>query len=216
MTKEEQYVWYASFGSNLFYDRFRCYITGGVPEGSNRCEVGSRDPSLPIDDKAVSLPFELYFAGYSDRWDGGAAFIDTVQDLANKSWARMYLITVEQFEDVVRQENGMDDLQVDIHSIIEKGNMVLRQSPYGNLIHAGYEDGRPIFTFTSPYSMTEREITKPSERYLAMLIRGYWQVHTQNALEITNYLMNKRGMREFYSYDDVLALVNEQKELAQP
>ncbi|MFC0524213.1 hypothetical protein ACFFGV_11620 [Pontibacillus salicampi] len=209
MKHNSRLVWYASFGSNLFRDRFMCYITGGQPEGSNRSEVGCRDHTLPRETRAVSLPYGLYFSGYSDRWDGAAAYIDTTQDDENHSWARMYLITEEQFEDVVRQENGIEELEVNIDDIMEKGNVMVQDSPYGNLIYAGEEDGYPIFTFTSPKAMRDRETNQPSLRYLTMLVRGYMEAHTEDPVKITNYLMEKPGIKEHYSYHELLAFAED-------
>lgn len=198
-------VWYASFGSNLFRERFLCYIEGGQPEGSTRREVGCRDCTLPIKDEAVSLPFSLYFAGYSDRWNGGAAFIDTVFNKDANTWGRMYLITEEQFEDVVRQENGIPDIMLDWESIKAKGNTLIQESDYGNLLYAGDKDGYPIFTFTNYLPMEEREFTVPSKRYLAMLIRGFLEVHTQSPEDCAQYLIDKPGVKGHYEYDDLLA-----------
>lgn len=211
MKQQNNLVWYASFGSNLFKNRFLCYITGGQPEGSNRREVGSRDHTLPKDNRAVSLPFALYFSGYSDRWDGAGAFIDTVRDETNSSWARMYLITEEQFEDVVRQENGVPDMEVDVDHIKEKGSVVIQDSPYGNLIYAGEAVGYPIFTFTHQKPMSEQEINIPSKRYLAMLIRGYLETYTDDATQIASYLAEKPGVKGVYSYEDLLEFTKEQQ-----
>ncbi len=207
MAKKPTLVWYASYGSNLFMDRFLCYIKGGQPEGSTKRETGSRDHTLPRDHSPVSLPFALYFSGYSSRWDGAGAFINTVHNEEAATLGRMYLITEEQFEDVVRQENGIEDMSVDVETIKEKGNIILDENAYyGNLLYAGDRDGYPIFTFTNPKSMKENTIMKPSERYLAMLIRGYYQTHGMEAEEIVNYLIEKPGVEGVYTRSDLLTL----------
>ncbi|KGX84127.1 hypothetical protein [Pontibacillus marinus] len=203
-------VWYASFGSNLFRERFLCYIEGGQPEGSNRREVGSRDATLPVKDAPVSLPFSLYFAGYSDRWDGGAAFIDTHYNENADTWGRMYLITEEQFEDVIRQENGISDLSLDWSALRANGNTLVEKSDYGNLLYAGEREGHPIFTFTHYLPMEEREITVPSKRYLAMLIRGFLEAYTDTPEACVDYLIEKPGVKDHYKYEDLLAFVKEQ------
>lgn len=210
MSKQMNYVWYASFGSNLFQDRFRCYIEGGQPPGSNRREVGSRDCTLPIKNSPVSLPYKLYFSGWSDRWDGAGAFIDTVKDEQAETWGRMYLITDEQFEDVVRQENGVEDMTVDIEEVKKKGSLIIDGgSYYGNLLYAGDEEGYPIFTFTNPKPLSEMTITRPSTPYLAMLIRGFMEAYTQDVERITNYLYEKPGVPEHYSRKEIHKFVQE-------
>lgn len=36
-------VWYASYGSNMYSARLRCYLEGGTPSGARRNYVGCRD-----------------------------------------------------------------------------------------------------------------------------------------------------------------------------
>src|SRR3954449_2685541 len=70
------YVWYASYGSNINTDRFLCYIKGGKPEGSSKVETGCKDPSLPIASSTFTMNFPLYFAKEAAKWESkGVAFI---------------------------------------------------------------------------------------------------------------------------------------------
>ncbi|KGX92865.1 histone deacetylase [Pontibacillus halophilus JSM 076056 = DSM 19796] len=210
MDEEKRYVWYASFGSNLFRDRFRCYIEGGRPSGSNRAEVGSRDCTLPVRDKPVRLPYSLYFAGWSDRWNGAGAFIDTVRNENTETWGRMYLITEEQFEDVVRQENGLHTLNVNLDNVMQSGSDLINEdSYYGNLLYAGESDGYSIFTFTNAHPQSEQTITKPSPSYLRMLISGFLEAYTSDVNQIKNYLYPKRGVNDFYTMQEIEALITE-------
>ncbi len=131
-------VWYAAYGSNLWWPRFRTYLEGGpVPyRPVPRDQAGARDPSPPAADRAWWLPHDLFFAGASPGWGGGAvAFLDPspttgsipkpepgadadpgapvttggdVDEVPDSgTLARIWLITAEQFEDVFRQENGL-------------------------------------------------------------------------------------------------------------
>ena len=69
-------VWYASYGSNLLYNRFLCYIQGGEIEGANKVYPGCRDRTPPIMDKQIVIPHELYFSKHSNIWENkGVAFI---------------------------------------------------------------------------------------------------------------------------------------------
>ena len=123
-------VWYASFGSNILSERFACYLEGGRIEGMVRDMPGSRDPSPPTEWRRWDdLPHRLFFAHSSPTWDGGGvAFVDFGEDLrvagppapaetervapATRAPAlgvsyRLYRVTLEQFNDVLAQENGM-------------------------------------------------------------------------------------------------------------
>ena len=48
------YVWYASFGSNILWERFACYLAGGRVAGMIKDMPGSRDPSPPTRSTAWS------------------------------------------------------------------------------------------------------------------------------------------------------------------
>lgn len=96
-TKNEypEYIWYASYGSNLNYDRFMRYIDG--------CE----NKALPVDSKPIAINHRMYFSQESSWWDyQGVAFIDPEENQNEKTLGRMYLITREQFEDIKYQEGA--------------------------------------------------------------------------------------------------------------
>lgn len=105
---KKELVWYASYGSNLLRSRFMCYIRGGRPKSSSKGYRGCTDKSEPLKDKPVRIPHELYFSGRSSVWGGGGggvAFIKPTRASKGEfTLGRMYLITREQFTQVVRQE----------------------------------------------------------------------------------------------------------------
>jgi hypothetical protein len=101
-------VWYASYGSNLKRERFVCYIKGGTPKGSAKRNEGCRDKSEPAESRPISINGEIYFAGQSRPWgNGGVAFIRENSEQGS-TLGRKYLITEEQFNDVVMQENSKE------------------------------------------------------------------------------------------------------------
>lgn len=55
-------VWYVSYGSNLSYERFLCYINGTTPKGSTKAEQGCRDKTLSNATGKITIPYKLYFA----------------------------------------------------------------------------------------------------------------------------------------------------------
>lgn len=86
---EDNYLWYASYGSNLNYNRFMDYI--------NSCD----DTTPPIASKQVLINHKLYFANKSCIWENkGVAFIDPKEDKNEVTLGRMYLITKDQFEQI--------------------------------------------------------------------------------------------------------------------
>jgi len=107
----KKYVWYASYGSNMYLQRFLAYIKGSRVPGLEFEEEGCRDPSDPIDEKVMILGHKTYFARKSLRWNGSPIFLEkqsTCEIVSKPTYARMYLITEEQFDDVVAQENYLE------------------------------------------------------------------------------------------------------------
>lgn len=179
-------VWYASYGSNLSIDRFMTYIEGGVAPGSLRSQPGARNATPPRHIMPFTLPYSLYFAGESSFWTGGMGFLD--HTAVGATLARAYLITREQFIDVVTQENHLTDpVQIDFDTAINDGTSRIQPtSPYGLLLHAGHRDNYPVFTFTSEQPGQTR--TVPSARYLDTIAQGLMQTHKLTTDEAHAYL----------------------------
>jgi len=201
----KEYVWYAGYGSNLFKDRFFCYIKGGRPEGSKTTETGCRDNTLPIRELPVTLNYELYFAKKSTRWGGGIGFIRINKDKENVAYANMYLITKEQFCDVVKQETKSDEnVNIDFNLCIKKGGVVFKPgSTYGNLIYVGTKDEYPIFTFTNEKNL---EATKPSLAYLKMIAAGLVASHKLTQNQIIDFLLARPGVTGNYTREELTSL----------
>ena len=151
----KDYVWYVSYGSNMLYERFICYIEGGQFEGSDSYREPCDDPTPPIEKRAIDIPYDMYFGNTSKSWDfGGVSFLDT----SKKGYALgvAYLITKEQFEHVAAQEN---------RGRFPDGS----SSWYENIITFGKMDGYELVTVTNDEL---REYNEPSEGYLNTLKRG--------------------------------------------
>lgn len=207
MMMKENYVWYASYGSNLSKDRFLCYIRGGKPEGAEKVEVGCRDKSLPIEEATFIINYPLYFAKNSVRWQNqGVGFIGLMKDKRYETYSRKYLITSEQFVDVVKQENNGVELEIEFNEVKAAGSMTLRDSWYGTILYLGEEDGYPIFTFTGDFDL-DVPFSKPSKEYLRMIIEGLKKTIKLDNLEIINYLCTKPGIESNYSRQDLEKLI---------
>ncbi|HZV69556.1 MAG TPA: hypothetical protein VFG10_08430 [Saprospiraceae bacterium] len=209
MTQLTKHIWYASYGSNLLEERFLCYIRGGQPVGSKKPYDGCRDKSLPVVKEEFYISSELYFAKESDSWDnGGVAFIKTNFEPKQSTFGRIYLITPEQFIDVVKQEtNGSDSLHIDFGNAISEGSLIFKDpSWYGNLIYLGIQYDYPIFTFTNKINLTPT--TKPSTQYLKTIISGIQEAFGNlNTFEILDYLISKEGIKENYSREELILII---------
>lgn len=207
MMKKENYVWYASYGSNLSKDRFLCYIRGGKPKGAEKVEVGCRDKSLPLEEATFIMNYPLYFAKNSVRWQNqGVGFIGLIKDKRYETYSRKYLITTEQFVDVVKQENNGVELEIDFNEVKAAGSMTLRDSWYGTILYLGEEDGYSIFTFTGDFDL-DVPFSKPSKEYIRMIIEGLKKTIKLDNLEIINYLCTKPGIESNYSRQDLEKLM---------
>ncbi|WP_078428051.1 hypothetical protein [Alkalihalobacterium alkalinitrilicum] len=205
--QRKTYVWYASYGSNLSKDRFLCYIRGGKPEGSEKVEVGCRDQSLPLKEASHIMHYPLYFAQNSIRWQKqGVAFIGLTEDKQHRTYSRKYLITEDQFFDVVKQENNGIELDINLSEVKKKRYKTLRDSWYGTILYIGEENGYPIYTFTADWDL-DVPFSKPSKEYLSMIIEGLKRNVQLSNGEIINYLISKPGVAENYSNNEIDNLI---------
>lgn len=212
MSEEESYVWYASYGSNLSRDRFLCYIKGGRPKGSEKREVGCRDKSLPIAEETYIMQYPLYFAKESQRWQKqGVAFIGLSKDKSYHTYSRKYLITVEQFMDVVKQENNGGEVNLHLEAVIKRGSMKFRDSWYGTILYLGEEDGYPILTFTADWDLNV-PFNKPSNEYLSMIIHGLKTTLSLGDKEILNYFITKPGIAGNYTKTELKNVIKQAQE----
>lgn len=109
------------------------------------------------------LPYELYFAQHSRRWNhGGVAFIDT--DKKGMTYGWMYLITKEQFDEIQQMEGTWYQKKV----TVSKDDL-----------------GIEIVTFTSFERYKEVE---PSKKYLDAIRRGLKEKYHLFDSEIEEYL----------------------------
>ncbi|XP_015695170.1 histone deacetylase 5 [Oryza brachyantha] len=101
------YVWYASFGSNMWTPRFLCYIHGGKAEGMNIPCFGSHDPSPPSGTMWKTVPHRLFFGRSSTTcWGiGGVGFLNPETNPSGNSYVCTYKITLEQFNDALFRES---------------------------------------------------------------------------------------------------------------
>ena len=206
MLQKKDYVWYASYGSNIQRNRFMCYVQGGQPDGCDSNYHGCRNKSLPLANSLYYIPSQLYFAKVSTGWhQGGVGFISNNFDRKYRTWSRMYLITKEQFIDVVMQENDLESPPlIDFEATQQQKSYTLnKNSWYGNLLYLGDQNGYPIFTFTSSNDFLE-EINTPHFTYLSTIAQGLKEAFPYKDIQICDYLLSLSGIRGHYTPKQIL------------
>jgi len=124
---------------------------GGRSAGSER----------PTSRRAILVPGKLYFAGNSNVWVGGYAFLQLNAN-GGQAYPRRYLLSVAQFLDLLRQENGDNPrdprLTINVEEVLGARESYVRavhpdhSEPtgyYTRVLNLGAIDGRPVFTFTA-------------------------------------------------------------------
>lgn len=199
-------VWYFCYGSNLSWERFRCYLEGGRPPGSTRAQPGARDREPPAAWRAVTRPGRVYFARYSEAWGGAVAFYDP--DGPGDTPGRAYLLRPGQLADVAAQENGRApgrDLDLDL--VRAAGAVDVGTGWYDRVVHLGEIDERPVFTLTAPWPAAGEPVASPSSRYLATVGRGLVETHGLSPAEAGRHLASLPGCAGVWWPDGVAGLL---------
>jgi len=203
-------VWYVSYGSNLSRTRFMAYLEGGRVAGNDVVYEGCKDTAPPVDDVALELPHSLYFAGWSRRvWGGTSAAFITLEARAPSALARAYLITRDQFAEVVRQENAnlaaVDDFDAKVEEARRLGHSrMLATGFYRELIHCGERDGHPMLSFTG--SRNRKDFAPPSAAYVRVIGTGLQECHGLSTTEVVDYLRDTPGIRGQLSHGQLAGI----------
>lgn len=145
--KDDEYVWYACYGSNLSAKRFECYIKGGMCKENGVSYAGCSDKSLWTDSKVEYFNGQVYFGNQSPSWSNkGVAFFD--ENGCSRVIMRLYKITYRQLNEIQLQEGASP-------------------SWYGKKVFLGIDsDGCEIYTLTSEKIRPKNE---PSAAYTALI-----------------------------------------------
>jgi hypothetical protein len=169
-------VWYVAYGSNLSWRRFSWYL--------ERC----RDSTPPRRWAAVEVPHRLLFARTSTRWeDAGVAFLDPAPTPGVRSLCRAWLLTREQFADVLAQECGLAVGSLEVPPL-EAASIVARPGHwYGCLVPLGSHQGWPLVTFTDEGAADLVPIG-PGPAYRAVIAEGLAEAHGLTPDEAADYI----------------------------
>lgn len=146
--KMSEIIYYGAYGSNLLRERFLIYIKGGEYRGKEY--RGCRDKTEPIDMGWIYVPYRLYFARCSPRWENkGVAFLfdEKEENPEYYSVIRLWKITEAQFYEIQRQEGGW----------------------YNLILELGEKDGIEIKTITGRWRNKKQA---PSKEYLEVIKKG--------------------------------------------
>jgi hypothetical protein len=182
-----QKIVYVSYGSNLASRRFNAYIAGGTVEGNTRVYKGCRDKTLPEFKKPYILQGNVIMGWESKNWGGGIAFYNPSGE--GHTLASGYLITVEQFNDVVSQENEKEagDITIDFETLLKTGELTL-PGLYGKVLYIGYDNGVPMVTFTYSGKIKELEFNAAGTAYLNIIREGVKETFDLDDKQVENYL----------------------------
>ncbi|MFT7475735.1 MAG: hypothetical protein ACI81L_002676 [Verrucomicrobiales bacterium] len=205
MSRPER-VWYAAFGSNLWSERFRVYLEGGTAKDSHGSSPGARDATPPTKSETRFCAYQLMFGGVAARWSGGGvAFLGSERG-DHHTALRLYNVTAEQYEDVVKQENAMDaTVDVDFGRAVAESYLDVVPNRYGRVLHLGqHEDGFDIFTITTS---SAPEINAPHHTYVRTIANGLLETHDGSSFDMADLAAVRRqlelaaGMANFSNGD---------------
>lgn len=183
-----QLVWYAAYGSNMIWERFRCYLEGGILADTGRDHCGARDRTRPADTRAAWLPGRMYFATRSAFWGGGRALYDP--EAPGIAACRAWLVTPGQLCDVLAQEMQREPgADLDLPTAPGRANWLRAgDGHYETVVCAGRLAGYPVITFCAPWAMTDVPPLAPSPAYAAMIAAGLHETFGWDSFRALRYL----------------------------
>lgn len=137
----------------------------------------------------MRIPHRLFFSGESKGWGGGGVALVDPAPFDLVTLARAYLITEQQFQDVLAQESGRaEGSDVDLSTARTAGRARLGDGNYDLVIHLGDAGGWPMFTFTTPHPLDGHPHNEPGVAYRDTVIAGLMEAHDLSATEAATYV----------------------------
>ena len=134
----------------------------------------------------------------------------------------MYLVTKEQFVEIMIQENHLkikkEDLVSHLETELEKGykygdisDWLGDDALYSHLLYLGEEDEIPILSFTCKPTDEEIEYIIPTVEYLHQISKGLIESgHYENLDDAIKYLHQKKGCDE-HDYEELINMMTKLK-----
>jgi hypothetical protein len=173
------------------------YIVGGHLPDLTRDHPGCPDKTPPRDAVATEVPGTLYFATHPDFWSGLTPIFFDSKPGNTIVKARGYLITLDQLQHILAQENGSKDgpIPVSIPRVKAEGQVSIgdEKSFYNELVYLGERQGYPMVTFTT--SRTDLRLNPPEVPYLRLLVRGLKESYGVSTKIALNYFCGMPGAK---------------------
>lgn len=198
-------IWYAAYGSNLHWPRFRRYLEGGRAAGAGRVHAPAADRRPPRATATATLPFPLLFAGASPTWGGGVAFLDPTRRDA-LTLARLYLLSAGQFAAVVAGEGYRRSARLPGRGVATPPWYVLAPGAYGTVVFCGQREGLPVLSVTGPPAGARVAAPRPS--YLRTVAAGLVETHRLSPSAVADYLRPVPGVAGHYEHAELVALAS--------
>jgi hypothetical protein len=112
----------------------------------------------------------------------------------------LYLITAEQFADVVAQENQLRVVELGDLEQLERRD--LGAGWYGLVLALDRVDGRPVLTVTS---RDRKDPAAPTLDYLRYIAQGLRESHDMPDQAIADYLLGKSGVAGAFAREELVS-----------
>lgn len=166
MQPYNELIYYVSYGSNMLEERFLSYIKGGKCRFNKMNYRGCDNKSLFLSSKSIVIPYQMYYSKFSTSWGGAVSFLSKNK---GKTYAKAYLITQEQFEQIKKQEGTWYSHEVELESI----------------------DGFETRTFTSEFELEHKSFIEVNNNYKKVLRLGLKEsFNNLSNEEIEKYLID--------------------------
>ena len=200
-------IWYVAYGSNLGTDRFRCYLTGGRPDGGTRTYAGCRDRSDPARDVQPRAPRRASLRRRVRRL-GRRHGVLRSRRVESTVACRAYLLTAEQFADVsaqeMRRQPGGEFARALAAVLPEVGELhTMGPGRYETVVRLDTRVGVPLLTVTNG-DIRGLTLAAPSAPYLRSIAVG---LRDGNVKDISCFLSVSSPFIRVYWEKDHLSLL---------
>lgn len=188
-------IWYACYGSNTDLNRFLKYIQGGelivngIVKSYKSCKT---DTTPPRQSEPYYINRKFYFAKESKTWNNqGVGFISTKCNKRSITYARLYLISEDQFTHLFATENSKDMAVIDYSFLRDYSTLDFNYNFYNRIIQLekNYK-GFPILTFTNKEILSTNS---PDKEYIKLIANGIKATHKIDNNQLADYFVKSKA-----------------------
>jgi hypothetical protein len=150
----------------------------------------------------------IRFVGHSKLWGGAPAFLEH-RSATPGALGRRYLITKEQFADVVAQENRADEpIPIPFDELRPHSHTLIDGRAYDTIVGLEPVDGIPVATFTSSDAPENHPTAAPSAAYLGTIARGLAEAHDLDHATLARRIHCSHGVTPKWSVANIEQLLD--------